>query len=511
MEAVCRSLRPVLFAIMLVMTLTIRTFGGSISGMCPSNCTCTTGGVKPDHRKLVVDCHEHPDVHDELLSAQLDSLLSSNLTYGRLKELRIISSPLTRVPRSVCRLTTLTALHLKNNRLTRLPDRCLGNLTALSLICASDNLVATLQDGVFDGLDKLATLKLGDNRISSIGLRVFDSSARLTNLTYVDLHDNRLATLEPWPYFVGVNERRSGKHAYVSVGGNNITSFTNKMGLRLRCGMKKMRLLLKVTDNQIRHISDWLRGRKIDLLAAVCMVFKSSILQLDGNPLICDCVDFIFYSILSYSTSRSGFLTGTLCNKPDSLFDRRVLSVPLDQFVCEVSDYCPHGCRCVHRPANSTLHVYCSNANLTVLPRQLPELPKSYTEYKLDFSKNRLLGRLEHRDYFVNASILDASNCGIRTVDSWTDVFTMKYAYLHGNRLASLPRSVATLNVSAKHITLFANPWTCSCDDRWMRDWISSMSNHLLNAEYVSCASPSRLHGKALLQTSDTELCFSPV
>ena len=491
--------------IVLAMLLTSKV-DGSISGMCPTNCTCTAGGAHSE--MLTVDCHGR--VHGEQLSTQLDSLLSSNLTYGRLTGLAIVNSPLTRVPRSVCRLTTLLLLRLDNNRITRLPDNCLSNLTALTSLNASENRITELQDGLFDGLSKLRRLQLDYNRISSVGVRVFNSSSRLTSLTHVYLSDNRLTTLEPWLYLVGVNGHRSLKDAYVSIADNHISNFTNNMGLELRCGMEKVRLELKIEGNQVKHISDILNGWKLNFTTSICLFSQTLKLQLNANPLICDCVDFVFYAESFFST-KTGLLKDVFCNKPDSLFGRRVLTVPLDQFVCEVTERCPPGCQCVHRPANATLHVYCSNTSIAVLPPRLPELPKSYTKYKLDVSDNRLLGRLEHRDYFVNTSILDANNCGIETVDNWTDVFSIKDVYLDGNRLASLPRSIVTMNVSSEHLTLYSNPWRCFCDNRWMRTWISSVSNHLLNADYIACSSPSRLRAKSILQTSDTEFCWDPV
>ena len=91
---------------------------------CPLSCTCSGG----DNTRLWVDCQGRFG-RAELLSEELDSLLSSNLTYGRLTALTIVNTSLTEVPRSVCRLTTLTTLNLSNNRLTRLPDNCLANLT----------------------------------------------------------------------------------------------------------------------------------------------------------------------------------------------------------------------------------------------------------------------------------------------------------------------------------------------------------------------------------------------
>ena len=99
--------------------------GTTTGTQCPTNCSCT------GDTSLVVDCRGLSDFDLKQLSDQLDSLLSSKVTYGRLTNLSIINSPLTHVPRSVCRLTTLTTLRLNYNRLARLPENCLTNLSSV--------------------------------------------------------------------------------------------------------------------------------------------------------------------------------------------------------------------------------------------------------------------------------------------------------------------------------------------------------------------------------------------
>ena len=124
----------------------VQTTSTEIIRLCPTNCSCTS---TTEGSGLTVDCLQGVHLDRELLSKQLDLLLSSNQTYGHLTRLSITNSPLTNVPRSVCRLTTLTQLHLDNNRITRLPDNCLTNLTALTLLSASRNNIRGLQDGLF--------------------------------------------------------------------------------------------------------------------------------------------------------------------------------------------------------------------------------------------------------------------------------------------------------------------------------------------------------------------------
>ena len=339
----------------------------------------------------------------------------------------------------------------------------------------------------------------------------------LTSLRNIQFYDNRLTTLEPWPYFVGLNGNMDHK-AVVNLGSNSITSFTNKMEWKPNCSMKPTYMFLDLTGNSIRYVTDITRGWNFTFATIMCLYQNrrsqpSSYVSLDHNYLNCDCVDYVNYELLSLSLFyEMGFLNSAYCGKPESLSHMRVTSVPLKEFVCELTERCPSDCRCVHRPANATLHVYCSNRNLTALPLELPELPKSYTKYKLDFSNNRLLRRLEHRDYFVNTSILDVSNCGIETVDDWKELFHVNYVHLHGNQLASLPRYVAILNVStAQQLSLYNNPWKCSCDNRWIAQWLTSVGKHLLNRREILCASPTRLRGKNILQISDEDFCVDPV
>ena len=445
----CTDIMKTLFArfvlFLLAYQITCQTTSTEIiSRLCPTNCSCITRGAG-----LTVNCQGGAHVDRELLSKQLDSLLSCNQTYGHLTQLSIYNSPLTHVPRSVCRLTTLTQLHLDNNRLTRLPDNCLTNLTSLTSLSANRNNIRELQDGLFDGLHRLQSLRLCCNNISSIGLRVFNGSAMLTSLTAIDLSSNRIQTLEPWPYcFYGAN---------IYLGFNNICVFTNRMHLQAKCGITKVLFNLQLRHNPIRHISDILHGWNISLLTALCLKhapveFPYSRFHVDlyRVKLNCDCVDFNIFKVLLHPYIKDNLLYGVYCDEPADLFGKKVTAVPLDQFVCELTERCPSGCRCVHRPANATLHIYCSNTNLTALPLELPELPKSHTKYKLDFSNNRLLRRLEHREYFVKTSILDVSNCNIESIDFklWSELTNITKVFLDGNQIHSLHSEVATVSLA---------------------------------------------------------------
>ena len=201
--------------------------------------------------------------------------------------------------------------------------------------------------------------------------------------------------------------------------------------------------------------------------------------KIRGLNLACDCVDFeIFKNTKNIPTQLFYIIQDAKCNKSNlhSNTTQSILAskVPLSDFVCNLTDRCPSSCQCVYRPWNTTLHVYCSAANLSSLPLDLPPLPKSYVRYKLDFSNNKLLRRLEHRPYFVNNSILDVSNCSLTeiTFGDLKDVSLLSVANFRGNLLQSFPRQANTMNISSK-LLLGLNPWRCSCDNSWMIQWLS--------------------------------------
>jgi len=568
----------------------------STQTLCPNGCSCSLFNTS-----LFISC-EKTLLDSELLSKQLDSLLSSNQTYGHLTQLSIFNSPLTHVPRSICRLTTLTQLHLDNNRLTRLPDNCLTNFTALTSLSASRNNITELQDGLFgglhtlktldlrnnylssigsrvlniftslktldlsnnritqlkdrlfeglhtletldlsvndivstgsrvfnslsdlktldlsyngiteletgliDGLHRLETLDLSFNNISSIGRRLFGSSAALNSVRYVDLSSNNIQTLDSWPVYMGIN-----RNVTIDLSYNHIRRFTNMMRWKDNCGMRKVDVSLLLDGNPIRNVSDLLSGWNMSLSTFRCVRPQkhNSVATAICVYLECNCLKIVRFK-LQWSLYDGDKLYDNI-SRVRPLIQNQDNSVPLDQFVCELTERCPSGCRCVHRPANSTLHINCSNANLTVLPLELPR-PNSYPKYILDFSNNRLLRRLEHRDYFVNTSILDVSNSDIQITEiayAWNDILTIPEVNLYGNKLTSFPRRIILLKITTAKLSIAKNPWDCSCDNKWMSGWLKSIAERLTDKVY--CYYPLRLRGKSIIQTQEEEFCVDPV
>jgi len=358
---------------------------------------------------------------------------------------------------------------------------------------APNNEIVGLQDGLFDGLQSLVDLGLRDNQISFIGLRAFSNSSYLTSLRTIDLGFNRLTSLEPWPFYQLILSNEAS-WVNIDLSFNWISNFTNKLNIHFRCDMKPLYGHLSLANNRFAHIMDMYNGWNIGdpINAEICLVLSYYKISLKYNPFkfnfagnnyACDCIDFPFYTIVKYNPVDE-VLDGVRC-RADTLHNARgsplyANRIPLNEFVCEQPERCPSSCRCVYRPANITLHVNCSAANLSSLPLDLPPLPKSYVKYKLDFFNNKLLRRLEHRPYFVHTSILDVSNSGLTeiSIDFLNNMSHFSFANLRGNMLESFPKEADNLNMSGR-LLIGDNPWRCFCENSWMIGWLQSLSHQI--------------------------------
>jgi len=488
---------------------------------CPKDCYCQVAS-SGTQLQLYVDCGGRPPaVYEEQLTHELDSLLSADYFVENLTSLNITNTILTHVPASVCKLVNLTSLNLNDNKLSELPDNCFTKLTKLVKLSISRNAIIRLQDGIFDGLMSLVKLDLSYNHIYFIGLRVFSNSSDLTSLRSLSLEANRLTSLEPWWYYrCIVGNETSG--VGISLKHNLISKFTNKLKFVFHCGMKRPYGHIDLSHNRIIHLMDiingWNLGGKYIYTKFVCLInlygsHPFMTMNLYGTTFDCDCTDFAIYRTLKLFP-RDKVLQSIRCNNFYDQYEQpmNVLSIPLNQFVCNLSDRCPSDCQCVYRPENHTLHVYCSAANLSSLPYDLPPIPKRLVKYKLDFSNNKQLRHLEYRPYFANTSILDVSNCRLAeiTVTVLKELSRFSVVNFRGNMLQSFPREAETVNISAR-LLIGNNPWRCSCDNSWMIGWFQSLSDQISDAGDINCRSPSRMYGRNVLKSTVEKFCVDPV
>ena len=190
------------------------------------------------------------------------------------------------------------------------------------------------------------------------------------------------------------------------------------------------------------------------------------------------------------------------------------MTVPLDQFVCEVTELCPPRCSCVKRPDNHSFEVSCPPATLHNLPYRLPDPnkpPPRHGRFDLQFSGSSMK-ILDSRDYFVDSYRLDVSNSQIETVtdDTWRSLQNVDRVDLSGNRLTALPRLLQLENITFRWIALHDNPLSCNCEQRWLPAWLKSLGIALYLPNSVFCHSPDRLRGKIISSLESDDFCRNP-
>jgi Leucine rich repeat/TIR domain/Leucine rich repeat C-terminal domain len=499
----------------------------AVTSQCPIGCTCQL----INQLDLTIDCRHMGPVKDggAKLFALIDAMLSPSTEsspFNQVTTLRIINSPLAEVPSSICHLRALRSLQLDHNNLIRLPEDCFVHMTQLVNLTAVHNAITALQDGLFDGLSNLELIDLSYNIISWIGQRVFINESDLPSLHTIDLSYNSLAVIDAWPFVRGRVAGTPDRSVYVGLFRNFIAQSTNIAGVPMGCGSKSPFMILDLRETSIPRLTDLLGGFGIaNITEWFCTMGKRGTrsrrakfyLQLtNSGEMICDCIDFDYYR-LTRAFPRYSVLGQTFCAKPHYLEGIEVASVPLDQFVCDVTERCPTGCRCVYRPANATMHIYCSSTNQTTLPSELPPLPKDYVKYKIELQNCQHLFVIEDRSYFINTSILDASESGLEKIDgkAWRRLVTggvTRKLLLHGNHIKFLPYdAVMSTNISLlMAVSLHDNPWSCSCNDRWIASWFKSVQQQLLNTDGILCNTPDRLNGRNVLRIPEEEFCTDP-
>jgi len=230
---------------------------------CPTKCKCNKTDALPGIG-VVIDCHNERGIDPQQLYKQIDSLLISYAN-DSLYALFIQQSPLSHVPRSLCRLTTLTYLQLWWNRLVELPNNCFMDFHRLMTLHANNNDITKLPNGVFDGINQLTYLNLNNNKIADLPDGVFDGMVQITeldlsfnqiaelpnsifsnmsNLTSLYLHGNNIAALLNG-VFDGMGQLR-----YLDLSGNKITKLSNGVF----DGMGKLNTL-DLSDNKIINLS----------------------------------------------------------------------------------------------------------------------------------------------------------------------------------------------------------------------------------------------------------------
>ena len=376
-----------------------------------------------------------------LEDAPLVSLNIANLTLGG-------SLPSTTF--QLLQETQLNTLVMSNNKIDKIPPNGFSYLKTLATLDISKSGIFEISDTAFDGMDSLYNLLLNDNNLERVPQNLPSS------LQYLYLNGNKIKTLE---------NNAFGKLTILKklyLGANSISKLYENA-------------FSSLSNLQILHLQKNLIGTLPGSIFMPLVNLHS--LELNKNQLttIQSSTGSLFESLtsltyLSLADNDCSHIPITLFNRLQSLMTLRLENNQLGNIIAGDKN----GQFFSGLQRLQALHLV--NNRISTIP---DPLFKDLVSLKvLNLTGNFISGWGPH--LFAKTSML-------QTLD-----ISKNYVSLVNTTSVKDFRSLAYLNLSG-------NPFACTCDLRWFRDWINTTTTDITNVEHYRCNSPKEWKGKHLL------------
>ncbi|XP_076601159.1 uncharacterized protein LOC143329235 [Chaetodon auriga] len=256
-------------------------------------------------------------------------------------------------------MTQLIELHLEGNKISELADGIFFALTELKVLNLRGNLLTTFSDEVFGfQASNLKELNLKGNRLTELS-----SLSSLTSLSDLILSSNQLSSL-PEDIFRNVTVLEN-----LDLSENQLTSLP-EMIFRDLFSIKAIHLnknnLSRVDtslfEDQVLIQQLYLSDNELETLPLG--LFDTFAIQhtvrLHGNPWKCDCHMWYMHDWVLRNSQDIEMLDRMLCESPDFLRRRPVVSINKDQLVCRLSeDVLPDRSRCSQEASGDSVIIKC--------------------------------------------------------------------------------------------------------------------------------------------------------
>ncbi|XP_072937338.1 uncharacterized protein atk [Epargyreus clarus] len=372
-----------------------------------------------------------------------------------LKEVRIPSNRIMELRAgSFQNIQNLETINMENNQIEVIHSLAISNLPSVMSIYLSRNHIIDIPDRVFSNLPKLRILELQGNRLQFISLRAFEN---IPLLQYLNMSNNQLTNIDN----TGIRQLPSLEVLDLSF--NKITKITKE-------SFQFMEWLVEL--NLENNLICYINGQPFDAMPRLKVlslrynkltsvsenIFANlrnniAILDIDGNPLICNCALIWLKSWLSESTA-----IGPKCS--DGTY---VKGMPFTRDDC------------LNFPANDDFGRSCiTHENEALLPNLASSQVFTSLDKIKDFAtqlKNNYVNKQrpspeeseyfydEYVDYPYNETLIDSINDQLNDTDDYNHANIGNTPTLYASmKNTSNKNSAITTNAPSSGFTFFGMP-----------------------------------------------------
>lgn len=382
-----------------------------------------------------------------LVGTQLASLNIDNIALGGL---------LPSTTFELLRRTSITSLSMKNNQMTSIPPRGFADLKQLITLDLSNGGIFNVSDSAFDGLESLTILFLNDNQLSKVPNNLPSSLEKLY------LNGNQISGLADKTF------ANLSKLQLLYLGNNKI----HKLEQDAFYGLTRL-TKLHLVQNSINNLP----GR----LFAPFGVLVS--LELNKNNI---------QRIPNAETLMAPMSSLQYLNMADNS-----LSI------------CPVG---IFNVLENLQYLHLENNNLgdVIASDQLGKLFAGMNKLQtLNLSNNGIT--LFPDPSFRDLTKLQNLTLHLNKISTWSDKLFKRTTALENidlsQNLIALINSTSVKDfASLKTLDLQGNPFACTCDLRWFRDFMNTTKIILIKKDKYLCNTPQEWHRKKLLSFDRTKI-----
>ncbi|KAJ7392015.1 hypothetical protein OS493_014951 [Desmophyllum pertusum] len=418
------------------------------------------------------------------LSKNMLNYLPWQLFQGQnsLLELRLDHNNISVIPSDIFKdLTRIKRIDLNHNKLSHIPKELFNTLNNVEILHLENNEITRMDDEAF--IIKSSSLRriyLQNNKISRIPGSLLYLLLLQQNAIEIDLSSNQLTfqdlnnfidlfPIEPLDGSFPIEVKPVTKH--VSFANNNFTTIDIEVFNRTEKGTFEFLMWLSEID-------------------------------MTGNTLLCDCKMFAFAHWLRALVQRDASIQERQfktwkCAAPIELKDKPILSIELDQFLCQKNlENCPKECSCSERAFDGTLIIDCKGRNLSHVP---PKVRRCHIELRLE---NNNIREIPPYPYMENVTALYLTHNNIQVLNESTvqKFKRIEILFIDWNELTGLPRNIENINFTS--LALHHNFFKCDCTTKWMKHWLQREGRRVEGINNVLCQSGNAM-GKTIYTLPD--------